>query len=134
MVERLLHTHLAGFSHWNGIFLFSKLQIGTELRIQAEPENRYDSDAVAVFFEDKKIGYIPRRENSEIAKFCRQGYADIFDVRINRISPAENPENLIGIAVYIRDREHPEREPVIQEETLEKPRDTYDEPITCFPH
>lgn len=82
----------------------------------------------------KKIGYIPRRENSEIAKFCRQGYADIFDVRINRISPAENPENQIGIAVYIRDREHPEREPVIQEETLEKPRDTYDEPITCFPH
>ncbi|MBS9783801.1 HIRAN domain-containing protein [Candidatus Gracilibacteria bacterium] len=99
-----LHCHLAGFTFWKGVFVFHKLEIGTELKLKAEPENQYDHNAVAVYFEDKKIGYIPRSQNREIAKFLQAGHTDIFDTRINRIDKSENPENQIGIVVFLKEK------------------------------
>lgn len=34
-------------------------------------KNKFDENAVAIFFKDQKIGYIPRRQNAEIAKLLR---------------------------------------------------------------
>jgi len=50
---------------------------------------------------DFKLGFVSRGENKELSKFCEMGYADIFDVRINRLSPDEHPENQVGVIVYI---------------------------------
>lgn len=102
-MERLHFTNfnLAGFTYWDGLYIFEHLKIGLKLRIEREMDNKYDPKAVAIYFEEYKLGYIPRAQNSEIAKLCEQGYADIFDVRINRISPDEDPEEQIGITIHL---------------------------------
>lgn len=67
-----------------------------------EPENPYDAHAVALYFKKTKIGYIPRVNNKEISKLLEAGYADLFTAKINRISPEEDPENQIGIVVFLK--------------------------------
>lgn len=93
---------IAGFTYWDGALAFQELSIGTELYFKREEDNKFDPYAVAIYYKDYKLGFIPRNMNKDISKFCEQGYADIFEVRINRIAPDENPEDQIGVIVYLK--------------------------------
>ena len=95
-------SHLAGFSFAEEVFVFDQLKIWTELQLVLEPENPYDAHAVALYFKKTKIGYIPRVNNKEISKLLEAGYADLFTAKINRISPEEDPENQIGVVVFLK--------------------------------
>ncbi|PID89149.1 MAG: hypothetical protein CSB01_03515 [Bacteroidia bacterium] len=53
----------------------------------------YDASLI---FHDLKIG-----TKLDLDKFMEMGYTDIFDVRINRVNPNEDPESQIGISVHI---------------------------------
>ena len=96
---------IAGFSFWDGAIVFNELKIGTELRLERESENQYDPKAVAIYFGEAKLGFVPRTCNDAISKLCEAGYTDIFDVRINRVSPEEQPEDQIGVIVSIINKE-----------------------------
>lgn len=97
--------HIAGFTYWDGCIVFRKLKIGTELRMEREADNKFDAYAVAIYFGTNKLGFVPRDKNKEICKFLEQGYADIFEVRINQIDGAEHPENQVHVIVYLKARE-----------------------------
>ncbi len=102
-----LHCHIAGFSFAEGVFVFDQLKIWTELQLVFEPENPYDAQAVALYFKKTKIGYLPRAHNKEIAKLLEAGYTDLFTAKINRISPEQDPENQIGVVVFLKDNSCP---------------------------
>lgn len=97
----LKHFNIAGLTYWDAVDVFQELKIGTQLQFHAEPDNRYDADAVAIYFKDKKIGYIPRKMNRSISTLLQCGYNDIFDVRINRFAPDAHPEEQIGVVVRV---------------------------------
>jgi hypothetical protein len=103
--KHLLNCEIAGFTYYEGPVVFGQLQIGTVLRLVAEPENRYDPDAIALYFEEYKLGFIPRAENKTLSIFFQQGYDDIFEAFINRVSPDEHPRGQIGVVVYLKARE-----------------------------
>ncbi|MDR0725098.1 MAG: HIRAN domain-containing protein [Prevotellaceae bacterium] len=103
--KHLLNCGIAGFTYYDGPVVFGQLQIGTPLRLVYEPENRYDPDAIVLYFEEHKLGFIPRNENKTLSLFFEQGYGDIFEVYINRVSPDEHPENQVGVVVYVKERE-----------------------------
>ncbi len=96
---------IAGFSYWDGAIVFNELKIGTQLRLEREADNQYDPKAVAIYFGEAKLGFVPRGCNDAISKLCEAGYSDIFDVRINRVSPEEQPEDQIGVIVSLIGRE-----------------------------
>lgn len=102
--EHLLNCDIAGFTYWDGAIAFEHLKIGTLLRLEFEPDNDYDPNAIALYYEDNKLGYLPRANNGEISKFLRMGYLDIFEVRVNRIDSQEHPEHQVGIIVYVKSR------------------------------
>lgn len=93
---------IAGFTYWDGTLIFQELSIGTELHLKREDNNKFDPYAVAIYYKEYKLGFIPRSMNKEISKFCEQGYSNIFEVRINRISPEDDPENQVGVIVYLK--------------------------------
>ena len=95
---------LAGFTYYDGVEVFGELKIGVKLHLVVEPENRYDVKAVAIYYKDKKLGFVPRSHNREISKFLNLGYTDLFDVYINRVSSDEHTESQIGVVVKVRDR------------------------------
>lgn len=93
--------YIAGFTYWDGLEVFEELKIGTELTLEAEPTNGHDPNAVKILCGKTMLGYIPRGENEEISKFLQLGYTDLFEVRINRITPDTHPEKQISITVKI---------------------------------
>lgn len=104
MTDRhLANFHIAGFTYYNGADVFEKLKIGVQLRLQAEPENRYDPKAVAIYYKEEILGYVPRTENEMLSKFLNLGYSDIFEAKINQLAPEANPEKQIRVVVRIKE-------------------------------
>jgi hypothetical protein len=60
--------HIAGWNFHDGIDVLYKLQTGTAVRLVPETDNIYDADAVAVYYQDTHIGYVPRTCNKEVRK------------------------------------------------------------------
>jgi hypothetical protein len=96
-----IHFDIAGFTYWEGCLVLNELKVGTKLTLVREEDNKFDPYAVAVYLEETKLGFIPRTENHEISKFLELGHTDLFDARVNRISPDQDPENQVGVIVYI---------------------------------
>ena len=95
--------HIAGFTYYYGADVFEALKIGTPLSLKAEPENPYDPEAVAIYYQEEKIGFVPRRENELLRKFLNLGYADMFEVKIIQISPDTHPERQVRVVVRIKE-------------------------------
>jgi hypothetical protein len=49
------------------------LHIGDKVQLQADPTNEYDSTAVAVYYDDVHIGFIPRDSNSALFAVLMDG-------------------------------------------------------------
>ena len=96
--------HIAGFTYYNGVDVFENLKIGTQLSLMAEPENRFDPNAVAIYYQEEKLGFVPREENAFLRKFLNLGYTDMFEAKINQVSPEAYPEKQIRVVVRIKDK------------------------------
>ena len=56
-----LHCYVAGLLYYEVLEVWKKLEIGQEVPLLPESNNRYDAYAVA--FEGKKRGYLPRGQH-----------------------------------------------------------------------
>jgi hypothetical protein len=70
-----LELPLAGFRHHRAAGIWPFLQPGLELRLRREAWNRHDPLAVAVYYRQEKLGYLPRTDNAAIARWLDQGRA-----------------------------------------------------------
>lgn len=100
----LTNFHIAGFGYWDGCEAFKELNIGTRLDLIREADNAFDPYAVAIYYEDFKLGYIPRDCNHDISKYLDMGLYDIYEVRITRITPDTHPEQQVEVIVYIKNQ------------------------------
>lgn len=96
----LTHFHIAGFSYYEGPIVFDNLKIGTQLIMKREADNRYDQHAIALYFEDTKLGFIPQGQNEILAKLMDAGFAQ-FEVFINRVQKKEHPEEQVSAVLYL---------------------------------
>jgi hypothetical protein len=65
--NRMLDRHydnfnIAGFTYYDGADVFNKLKIGSGLCFAAEPDNKFDESAVAIYYNKYKLGYIPQKQ------------------------------------------------------------------------
>ena len=96
--------HIAGFTYYNGVDVFENLKIGKELLLKAEPENPFDPNAVAIYYQENKLGFVPRDENELIRKFLNLGHTELFEVKISQVSPDAYPEKQIRVVVRIKEK------------------------------
>lgn len=101
--RHLSHFNIAGFTYWEGCVAIQELKIGSRLRLVREADNKFDPYAVALYFEEHKLGFIPQDENQFISQFLDLGYTDMFDVRVQRLSPDTHPEKQVGVVVFIKE-------------------------------
>lgn len=71
--EVLLTTFVAGWSWHDGFSIINLLKSGKKLRLIREADNKHDHNAVAVYFSNTKVGYIPKKDNNKIAKLMDEG-------------------------------------------------------------
>ena len=104
--ELLVSCNVAGFSHYAGCVVFNELKIGTPLHLVREDENPHDHDAVAIFYGDTHIGYVPSSKNDQLATMLDLGYGDIFEVYVQGLDPMAHPENQVQIGIFIKAKDH----------------------------
>ncbi len=69
----VLETKVAGTMFYEPEEFEPLLKTDSILKMQREPENPYDKFAIALLFEESKIGYIPRSQNEVIARLMDAG-------------------------------------------------------------
>lgn len=98
--------YIAGFTYWDGLEVFDELKIGTRLKLEAEPTNGHDPNAVKILYGETMLGYIPRGENEEISKFLQLGYAELFSVKVNRSNTEAHTEKQVSVTVKINKKDN----------------------------
>jgi hypothetical protein len=85
----LQESPLAGFQYHRAAAIWPFLQVGEKLHLRREPANPHDRYAVAVWFRNEHLGYIPRRENRTLAQLLDHG--ERLETTIVRLLEEENP-------------------------------------------
>ncbi len=106
-----MECHVAGRQYHEASEVWDKLAVGTQLRLEREPANRFDPNAIAIMYDDKDmdeefcLGYIPRSDNEDLAKFLEMGWGDIFEVRISQKNGDVHYEQQLHVVIKIHNRE-----------------------------
>lgn len=90
---------LAGFQYYEGKVLWDNMRVGDTLALVREPQNPHDANAVRVEWKGQPLGYVPRRDNSDVARQMDHGAA--VKARIVRLKEARNPWQRVEFEVYI---------------------------------
>lgn len=103
---RLLQkSAIAGVQYYQADVVWSDLKQGDLVLLKSEPDNRYDTDAVEVYWHGSnsesitKLGYLPRKQNYAVSQLLRdnqQVYA-----RITRLTESDDPWQKIQVSVFL---------------------------------
>ena len=101
--RHLVSFNIAGFSHYDGIDVINELGLGKNVTLAIEPDNPYDPEAVAILYEGKKLGYIPKDKNSLLSMLIFYGHGDIFEAKIERVNITSHPEQQFHVTIRVKD-------------------------------
>jgi len=82
----ICNFNIAGWNYYDGIDVLYKLVSGTAVRLVSEPDNLYDDAAVAVYYQNTKLGHVPRTCNRDVLKMIDGHSTNHFDAVIKNIS------------------------------------------------
>lgn len=103
-----MECHVAGRQYHEASDVWEKLNVGTELFLEFDKDNRYDPNAVAICYRDTAdeeeycLGYIPRSENEILAKFLEMDYANIFECRLSGKNDKAHYEKQLHVTIKIK--------------------------------
>lgn len=98
--EHLANFHIAGFTYYDGAEAFAELEIGKELTIALDEENKYDARAILISYKDLKLGYVPREHNRIFYKMLKVGVDNIV-VRVQGMDKSEHPERQVRVVGHL---------------------------------
>lgn len=95
----LQDSPLAGFQYHAGKTLWPQMQVGDALTLIREPDNSHDARAVRVEWQGRKIGYVPRRENADVARLLDRGQP--LTARIVRLTEVRDPWSRVRFEILV---------------------------------
>jgi hypothetical protein len=90
---------LAGFQYYDGSTLWPLLKVGDTLALVREKDNPHDPAAIRLEWQGRKIGYVPRRDNRDLAR--QMDYGAAVEARIMALTPSHNGRNRIIYEIYV---------------------------------
>lgn len=97
-LEWLQESPLAGFPYYDAESVWPLLQVGDLVGLHAEPTNPHDEFAVEVYWQDHKLGYLPRAENAMISRRLQAGA--ITEARIQCLNDSEDIWDRLSISIF----------------------------------
>ena len=89
---------IAGFQYYDGPDAEPLLEIGMPLKLNREPHNRYDHNAIEIWSGDAKLGYVPRSGNKPIARLMDDGVN--VQAKILEMDPDSFPYGSVKMELY----------------------------------
>ncbi len=96
----LKHFYVRGFSYYEGPKIIEKINKSGMLELRREPENEFDRKAIALYFENLKIGYVPRESNKTISILMDTELLE-FHTEITEIDAENDDWEKIRVAIYV---------------------------------
>ncbi len=90
---------LAGFQFHAGRALFPLMGVGDRLELHREPHNPHDPRAVRVDWRGVPIGYVPRLDNMDLARFMDSGVRA--EARILHLQKSRDPWHRVLLEIQL---------------------------------
>lgn len=104
----LKNTYAAGTQFVRDKKPLKKLELYCKVELVRECDNKYDENAVSLYFDGKHVGYVPRRENREIAAMLEAGMSNRLVAYVTKINNI-GTDVTFDIAIYISQKQQTER-------------------------
>ena len=93
------HAPLAGFVYYDGQSVWDRMKTGDRLTLIREPGNPHDGNAVRIEWQGRMLGYVPRKDNADLARQMDHGAA--VEARITSLARAANGRNRLWYEIYV---------------------------------
>jgi hypothetical protein len=90
--------YIAGYRYYDGETIAESLLEGKPVNFKREPQCIYDRKAVSIYAGRKKLGYIPRKDNTIISTLMDQGV--IIKGKIQKRNFDDQPRKRVKISVF----------------------------------
>ncbi len=95
----LQESPVAGFQYYRGDVIWPRLRVGEQLSLIRESFNAHDLDAVAVYFRNDKLGFVPQSENRTIAQMLDRG--ERLEATISRVVNDGDPWERVRMSIFL---------------------------------
>jgi hypothetical protein len=93
------HAPLAGFVYYDGQAVWDRMKVGDRLTLAREPDNAHDSNAVRLEWQGRMLGYVPRRDNADLARQMDHGAK--VEARITELNRAPNGRRRMSYVIHV---------------------------------
>lgn len=93
---------VAGLRYWDAVEVHDSIKVGARVTLVPEFDNPYDPNAVALYLDGKKIGFVPRGMNEGIAQLLYFGH-DIFDAFVSEADFTRSVSEQVHVVVKVKD-------------------------------
>ena len=93
------HAPLAGFVYYDGPEVWERLKKGDRLTLVREPGNPHDANAIRLDWQGHTIGYVPRRENADLARQMDLGAR--VEARVTELTRHANGRKRISYVIHV---------------------------------
>lgn len=76
-------TNIACTKHIKNQHIFYMFEENDFLTMRLEPDNIHEKNAVALYFGDDKVGYIPEKDKNQLVPFLKNGWENLFLVYVS---------------------------------------------------
>lgn len=97
--HRIYRHILHGTAYYQAAAVAPMLTPGDLLTMKREPQNPYDRNAVAVYFQEYKLGYMPRKDNRIFSRLLER-HPERYRAEINEVIIYENDFVQIEMEIF----------------------------------
>ena len=90
---------LAGFVYYDGQTVWERMKPGDRLTLVREPANPHDANAIRLEWQGHMLGYVPRRENADLARQMDLGART--EARITALGRLANGRHRISYEISV---------------------------------
>jgi hypothetical protein len=93
------HAPLAGFVYYDGQAVWEQMKVGDRLTLAREPDNAHDPNAVRLEWQGRMLGYVPKRDNTDLARQMDHGAR--VEARITELTRAANGRRRMSYVIHV---------------------------------
>ncbi len=95
---KLMSTNIAGLRYYEGNENLKNICEGDAVQLVREPINIHDAKAIAIYWQNRKLGYIPRHHNMAVCSIMDAGITT--KAQIAHINPEQSDWHKIYIRIF----------------------------------
>lgn len=100
VIKTKLGEHpVAGYQFYDGVEIWSQLQLKQAVKLTREHDNDFDEEAIAVYWKQHQLGYVPHKYKALLTRLMDEG--NVLSAEITHLCESHDPWQRIEIAIYL---------------------------------